>query len=62
MKVCRNYSREFKDAVVMKIINRGDRTVLSVCEEVGVPKQTAANWLQLHGKVGANPTPRGRMK
>lgn len=62
MKVCQNYSREFKDAVVSKIINRGDRTILSVCEEVGVPKQTAANWLQRHGKVGLNPTPRGRMK
>jgi transposase len=56
------YSQEFKDALVTKIINRGERTIESVCDEAGVAKQTAANWLQRHAKLRANPTPRGRMK
>lgn len=57
-----SYSREFKDAIVTKIINRGERTIESVCKEAGVCKQTGANWLQRRDKVRPNPTPRGRMK
>jgi transposase len=63
MKPRTKYSQEFKDALVTKIINRvEDRTVESVCEEAGVPKQTAANWLQRRAKVGPNPTRQGRVK
>ena len=62
MEARTKYSHEFKNALVTKIINRGDRTIESVCEEGGVPKQTAANWLQRRGRVGAHATSGGRMK
>jgi transposase-like protein len=62
MEARTKYSQEFKDAVVTRIMNRGGRTIEAVCEEAGVRKQTAANWLQRRGKVGANASPGGRMK
>lgn len=55
-------SREFKESIVSKILNRGDRTIESVCEEAGVLKGTANNWVRACGKIGANSTSRGRMK
>ena len=42
------YSKEFKAAIAAKILNRGNRTIEEVCEEVGVKKVTAANWIRLH--------------
>lgn len=57
-----SHSKEFKDAMVAKILSRGNRTILSVCDEAGVSKATAANWLRACGKVSANSIPRGRMK
>ena len=62
MRVRQTHSQEFKDAIVAKIVNRGNRTVLSVCEETGVSKSTAANWLRVRAKVGTTSSPRGRMK
>jgi transposase-like protein len=41
-----NYSREFKEAIVSKIVNRGNQTVAQVCEAEGIGKATAANWLK----------------
>ncbi len=41
-----SYSREFKEAIVSKIVNRGNRTVAQVCEDEGINKATAANWLR----------------
>jgi transposase len=55
-------SREFKEAIVAKILSRGDRTLKSVCEEAGVSKATAASWVRMCGKVTDQPKPRGRMK
>lgn len=40
------YSKEFKDSVVVKILNRGDRTIDEVCSEVGVLKTSARNWIR----------------
>lgn len=62
MRTRQNHSKEFKDAVVSKILSRGDRTVLSVCQEVGVPLGTIARWLRACGKVSGNSSSRGRMK
>ena len=62
MVIRRDYSQEFKDAIVTKIVNRGTRTILSVCEEAGVTKSTAVNWLKIRVRVGATSSPRGRMK
>lgn len=55
------YSQEFKDALVTQILNRGDRTMTSVCDEAGVLRRTATTWLQRGGTVTAHLTQRGRM-
>lgn len=41
-----SYSREFKDAITAKILNRGNRSVAEVCEVEGVGLSTAANWIR----------------
>ena len=46
------YSREFKDAIVGKIVNRGEKTIREVCERENVGVSAAANWLR-----GANMAP-----
>jgi len=61
MGISRQYSREFKEALVTQLLTRGDRTVASVCAEAGVPRRTATKWVQRCGTVSAHPTPRGRM-
>jgi transposase len=55
-------SKEFKESVVAKILNRGDRTIQSVCDEVGVLQGTASKWLRACVNIGANTQQRGRMK
>ena len=40
-----SYSTEFKDAIVTKLINRGDTTFAEVCVKEGVTKSTAYTWL-----------------
>ena len=65
MSTRQSYSREFKDSVVVKILNRGERTVDEVCSEVGVLKSSARNWISASAKVGQGKTqnPKGsRMK
>jgi transposase-like protein len=47
---------------VAKILTRGDRTIEAVCEEAGVLKTTATNWVSTSAMVGPNSKPRGRMK
>jgi len=47
---------------VTQILNRGDRTMATVCEEAGVSRRTATKWLQRCGTVSAHPTQRGHMK
>lgn len=46
MRARQAYSQEFKDAIVSKIVNRGNRTIDEVCEHEGIGKSTAANWLR----------------
>ncbi len=58
----KNYSKEFKESVVSKVVSRGSRTILSVCEEVGVPIATVSYWISSCGKVNSNSSQRGRMK
>ena len=45
----KKYSKEFKAAIVSKIMNRGDRTVEDVCEAEGVNFRSASNWLLVRG-------------
>lgn len=44
-----SYSTEFKDVIRAKLLNRGNRSIIEVCEEEGVSHRTAANWI--HSRV-----------
>ena len=41
-----SYSKEFKDAIRAKILNRGSRSVADVCEAEGIGLSTCANWIR----------------
>ena len=56
------HSKEFQDALVVKMLNRGERSVASICEEAGVNYSTADNWLRKYAMVGAKPKSGARMK
>lgn len=51
MRGRQSYSKEFKDAIVSKIVSRGNQTIEEVCEREGVGKATAANWLRARANV-----------
>jgi transposase len=58
-----SYSKEFKDAIVSKIVNRSDgKTIAEVCDEEGVGKATAANWLGDRAKVPGMSKPKSSRK
>jgi transposase len=42
---------EFKDSIVNKILSRGDRTIEEVCQQEGVGKSTAVNWVRYRASV-----------
>jgi transposase-like protein len=46
-----SYSREFKEAIVAKLMNRGNQTIEEICEREGVGKSTAVNWLRARVNV-----------
>jgi transposase len=46
-----NHSSEFKEAIASKIMNRGSQTVNEICDEAGVNRSTAANWIQSRVKL-----------
>ena len=64
MSARQKLSKEFKDSVVVKLLNRGDKTIDEVCAEVGVPKTSARNWMHASAKVSSkSPKSKGsRMK
>lgn len=41
-----SYSKEFKDAIRVKILNRGHKSIPEICEEEGVKYSTADNWVR----------------
>lgn len=40
------YTKEFKKALVAKVLSRGNRTIAEVCEPLGISKVTASNWVK----------------
>ena len=52
MSTRQKFSKEFKDSVVVKVLNRGERTIDEVCTEVGVVKSSVKNWVQASAMVG----------
>lgn len=49
--VSRANGEEFKEAIVSKIMSRGNQSIEAVCEREGIGKSTAANWLRAHANV-----------
>ena len=49
MRAYNSYSKEFKEALVAKILSRGNRTIAEVCEAEGISKVTASNWVRRCG-------------
>jgi transposase-like protein len=45
------HTEDFKDAIVTKILNRGNQSVASICENEGIPKGTAMNWVKARAMV-----------
>lgn len=45
------YSKEFRDSVILKVMNRGSRKISDVCEQEGVSKGSVTNWLRASGSV-----------
>lgn len=46
-----SYSKEFKEAIVAKILTPGNRSRAEICEEAGVKNSTVANWIQSHARM-----------
>jgi len=44
MSTSQNYSKEFKEAIVKKLLNRGDKTVSDFCEENSLKLSTVTRW------------------
>ena len=44
-----SYTKEFKDAIRVKILSRGNRSVAEICEQEGLKIGTVTNWLKPHG-------------
>lgn len=63
MSTHQNYSKEFKEAIITKVLNRGPESIGDVCLREGVKHSTVGNWMRTCAKVGAQtPKKRGRMK
>ena len=41
-----NYSNEFKDAIRLKILNRGNKTLTEICESEGLKLGTVSKWVR----------------
>jgi len=56
-----NYSAEFKNAVLTKVLNRGSLTIKEICDKEGVLQGTVTKWIQSRARMGDSPKPkRGR--
>ena len=51
MRARQTYSKEFKEAIVRKILNRGGLSISQICEKEGVQSTTASKWLRDNARV-----------
>ena len=49
----KNYSEDFKNAMVEKLSGPDARTATALAEEVGVPQSTLSRWLREYGRFGS---------
>lgn len=62
MGLRQSYTKEFQNAIVSKVLNRGDRTIAEVCEQEGINKGTVSNWLKIRARVGDMPKQKSSRK
>lgn len=43
------HSMEFKEAIVKKLLSRGNRTIAEICDEAGISHRKGANWMYRRG-------------
>lgn len=41
----KEFSQEFKESVVVKLVSRGNQTIAEVCKQIGIAKSTGARWI-----------------
>lgn len=46
MSTRQQYSKEFKDSIVTKIVNRGDLSIAEVCTREGVKESSVYGWMK----------------
>lgn len=51
MSTRQSYSNEFKEAIVAKIVSRGNLSIDEICEREGVKRSAAGNWLRARANV-----------
>lgn len=47
----RKFSEEFKEAIISKIMNRGDQTIREICRQEGVVLSCASRWMSDRANV-----------
>jgi len=43
------YTEEMKNSIISKVINKGERSILSISKEVGIPQTTLVGWMKKYG-------------
>ena len=54
----RTFSEDFKDAIVRKILNRGEQTITEVCRQEGVVLSCALTWMRKRANVSGMTRPK----
>lgn len=62
MRQNQTYSREFKNAIITKILNRGDRSMAEICADEGVALGTGSRWVSVHSRTPEMKTPKSLRK
>lgn len=58
----RTFSEDFKEAIVRKILNRGDQTITEVCRQEGVVLSCALTWMRERANVSGMTKSKGSAK
>lgn len=54
MSTRQTYSKDFKDSIILKVLNRGDQTIAEVCASEGVALGSISSWMKESDIVPAN--------
>jgi transposase len=56
------YSKEFRNAIITKILNRGEKSMLEICANEGVALGTGSRWVSMHSRLSDMKTPKSSKK